>query len=94
MRQRKLYQMVKSLVFRRRMTEALQDIEDEIRTSLLKEEKEEMIAGEFKVSIKKEGEIEVTEIPPLNLEQLQLPLKQTEEFEKGGGGVYVQPKNK
>jgi len=83
LRQRKLYQMVKSLVFRRRMTETLRELEDEIKTSLLKEEKEEMITGGFKISIKKEGQIEVTELPPINLKQLDLPLKQPEEFEKG-----------
>jgi hypothetical protein len=83
LRQRKLYQMVKSLVFRRRMTETLHEIEDEIKNSLLKEEKEEMITGEFKISIKEEGQIEVTELPPLNLEQLDLPLRHPEEFGKG-----------
>lgn len=82
MRQRKLYQMVKSLVFRRRMTENLHELEDEIKTSLLKEEKKEMTTGGFKISIKEEGQIEVAELPPMNLEQLELPLRQPEEFEK------------
>jgi len=65
------------------MTETLHEIEDEIKNSLLKEEKEEIITGEFKISIKEEGQIEVTELPPLNPEQLNLPLKHTEEFGKG-----------
>ena len=82
MRQRKLYQMVKSLVFRRKMTETLHELEDEIKNSLLKEEKKEMTTGGFKISIKEEGQIEVTELPPMNLEQLELPLRQPEEFEK------------
>jgi len=83
LKQRKLYKMVKSLVFRKRMTETLHDLEDEIKASLLREEKEEMITGGFKISIKEEGQIEITELPPLNLEQLELPIKQPEEFEKG-----------
>jgi hypothetical protein len=65
------------------MTETLHEIEDEIKNSLLKEEKEEMITGGFKISIKEEGQIEVTELPPLNLKQLDLPLRHPEEFGKG-----------
>ena len=74
LRQRKLYQTVKSLLFRRRMAETLQELEDEIRTSLLEEEKEEMVTGEFKISIKGEDQIVITELPLINREQLELPL--------------------
>jgi len=65
------------------MTETLNEIEDEIKNSLLKEKKEEMITGGFKISIKEGGQIEVTELPPLNLEQLNLPLRHTEKFGEG-----------
>ena len=49
-------------------------LEDEIRVSLLEEGKEEMVAGDFKILMKGNGEVEVTELPSLNLEQLKLPL--------------------
>jgi len=49
-------------------------LEDEIRALLTKEEKSEMITGDFKISIRGDGQIEVTEVPRLNLEQLDLPL--------------------
>ncbi len=74
-RQKKLYQRVKSLVFRRRMNEAMEDIEDEIRNSLLSEGIAEATAGNLKISINERGHIEVKELPPLYLEQLDLPFK-------------------
>lgn len=61
----------------------LNELEDEIRQSLLSEGKEETTSGGFKISIQRDGQVEITELPPLNLEQLELPLKQPEEFEKG-----------
>ena len=71
---KKLYQAAKSLIFRRRMVETVSTLEDEIRALLTKEEKSEMITGDFKISIRGDGQIEVTEVPRLNLEQLDLPL--------------------
>jgi len=74
-KRKKLYQRVKSLIFRRRMTEAMEDIEDEIRNSLLSEGMAEATAGNLKISINEGGHIEVKELPPSNLEQLNLPFK-------------------
>ncbi len=83
--QKKLYQAAKKLMFRRRMVETLRDLEEEIRTALSNEQKEEMITSGFKISIKEEGQIAITELPLINLEQLELPLApQTEQSHKGG----------
>ena len=59
-------------------------LEDEIRTLLMKEEKNEMISGDFKISIRGNGQIEVTELPRSNLEQLDLPLVTQPEGPKKG----------
>ncbi len=72
---KKFYQRVKSLVFRRKMTEAMEDIEDEIRNSLLSEGIAEATAGNLKISITEGSHIEVKELPPSNLEQLDLSFK-------------------
>lgn len=83
--QRKLYQMVKSLIFRRRMSEAINPLEEEIRNSLLIKGKEEMLSKGLKISIKDDGQIEFNELPPLNLEQLELPFgAQLTKSRKGG----------
>ncbi len=83
--QKKLYQLAKSLVFRKRMARTLNELEDEIRFSLLTEGKEETVAGGFRISIKEDGQILITELPPMNLEQLELPLpSQSEQSHKGG----------
>jgi hypothetical protein len=67
------------------MSEAINRLEDEIRTSLLSEEKEEIISKGFKISIKDDGQIEITELPLPYLEQLELPLNtQSEKSKKGG----------
>lgn len=50
------------------------NLENEIRTSLMNEGKGEMITGGFRIYIKGHGEVEITELPPINLEQLELPL--------------------
>ncbi len=82
---KKLYQKARSLIFRRRMAETMESLEDEIRNSLLREEKDKTIIGEFKISIKGNGQIEITELPILNLEQLKLPLAIVQqELQKGG----------
>ena len=75
MEPRKLYQVAKSLIFRRRMAETLSALEDEIRNSLSEEGKNETIGGGFKISIKGNGHVEIIELPSLNLEQLELPLE-------------------
>jgi len=50
----------------------------------MKEEKSEMITGDFKISIRGDGQIGVTELPRLNLEQLNLPLVIEPEGQKKG----------
>jgi hypothetical protein len=83
---RKLYQAAKSLIFRRRMAETMSTLEDEIRNSLLDEGKDEVVSGGFKISIKEDGQIAISELPPVNLEQLKLPLVlQPGESKKGVG---------
>ena len=77
--------MVKSLIYRRKMSETINRLEDEVRTSLLAEEKEEIISKGFKISIKDDGQIEITELPLPNLEQLELPLTTQSEKSKEGG---------
>ena len=42
-----------------------------------------MISGGLKISVKADGRIEIVELSPLNLEQLDLPLKQSEGAKKG-----------
>ena len=59
-------------------------LEDEIRTLLMKEEKKEMITGDFKISIRGDGQVEVTELPRLNLEQFNLPLVKEPEGPRKG----------
>ena len=54
----------------------MESLEDEIRNSLSEEGKDETIGGGFKISIKGNGHVEIIELPPLNLKQLELPLKQ------------------
>jgi hypothetical protein len=63
--------------------ETLNELEDKIRQELLREGKQEMISEGFKVAIKGDGQIEIVELPPLNLKQLKLPLKQSEGAKKG-----------
>jgi hypothetical protein len=58
------------------MAETTESLEEEIRNSLLEEGKNETIGGGFKISIKGNGYVEIVELPSLNLEQLELPLKQ------------------
>ncbi len=63
----------------------MESLEDEIRGFLLEEEKDEVISGGFKISIKENSQIEISELTPLNVEQLQLPLTlQTKKCRKGG----------
>jgi hypothetical protein len=56
------------------MAETLHELEDEIRTSLLTEEKEETVIPGFRISIKGGNQIEVNELPLIDFEQLELPL--------------------
>lgn len=56
------------------MSETLNELENQIRNSLLDEGKDEVISGDFKISIKENGQIEISELTPANLEQLKLPL--------------------
>ena len=57
------------------MSESLDQLQDEIRNSLLTDGRNETIVGDFKVSIRENDLIEITKLPPLSLEQLELPLK-------------------
>lgn len=72
---RKLYQVARSLMFRRRMAETMENLEQEIKASLSEQKKKEIISGDFKISVRENGHIEISELPSLNLEQLKLPLK-------------------
>jgi hypothetical protein len=56
------------------MAENMSTLEDEIRASLLTEGEKEMISGDLKILMKENGRIEITELPVINLEQLELPL--------------------
>ena len=73
MNQRRLYQVAKSLIFRRKMSEKVEILEDEIRSFLLKERKEEITSGGLRISIKGEGQLEVQEVPLLSFDQMELP---------------------
>lgn len=73
MNQRRLYQVAKSLIFRRKMSEKVEILEDEIRSFLLKERKEEITSGGLRISIKGEGQLEVQEVPLFSFDQMELP---------------------
>ena len=75
MNKKKLYQIVRSFFFRKKMSETLDQLEEEIRNSLLTDGKNETVVGDFKVSIRDDSLIEITKLPPLSLQQLELPLK-------------------
>ena len=75
MNKKKLYQVVRSFFFRKKMSETLDQLGEEIRNSLLTDGKNETVVGDFKVSIRENDLVEITKLPPLNLEQLKLPLK-------------------
>ena len=66
--------MAKSLIFRRRLAEAIEGLEQEIKIWLSNEGKDEMTSGGLKISIKQDGGIEISELRQPNLEQLKLPL--------------------
>ena len=53
----------------------MENIEEEIRNSLLSEGITEATAGNLNISINAEGLIEVKELPPSNFKQLDLPFK-------------------
>ena len=72
---KKLHQTVKSFFFRKKMSETLDQLGEEIRNSLLTDGKNETVVGDFKVSIREDDLVEITKLPPLSLEQLELPLK-------------------
>lgn len=74
MREKGLIQKARSFVFRNKMCQTLNILEDEIRSYLLDKEKKEIIIGGFKIAIDEEGQVEVIELPPLNLKQMNLPL--------------------
>lgn len=80
MNQRRLYQVAKSLIFRRKMSEKVEILEDEIRSFLLKERKEEITSGGLRISIKGEGQLEVQEVPLSSFDQMELPF-----YLKSGG---------
>jgi hypothetical protein len=66
------------------MAENMGTLEDEIRASLLTEGEKEMISGDLKILMKEDGRIEITELPAINLEQLDLPLTSHQENPKKG----------
>jgi len=63
----------------------MENLEEEIRSSLLEEEKDEVISGGFKISIKENSQIEISELTPLNVEQLELPLTLQSKKSREGG---------
>lgn len=73
MNQRRLHQVARSLIFRRKMSETVESLEDEIRIFLFKEGKEEIMSGRLRISMKEKGQLEVQEVPLLNLDQMELP---------------------
>ena len=67
------------------MAETMEGLEDEIKDFILSDGRDEMISGQFKISIKEGRNLVITEIPQINLRQLTLPLVlQPEESKKGG----------
>ena len=79
MNQRRLHQAARSLIFRRKMSETVESLEDEIRIFLFKEGKEEIMSGRLRISMKEKGQLEVQEVPLLDLDQMELP------FNSGSG---------
>jgi hypothetical protein len=77
--QRRLHQVARSLIFRRKMSETVESLEDEIRIFLFKEGKEEIMSGRLRISMKEKGQLEVQEVPLLDLDQMELP------FNSGSG---------
>lgn len=73
MNQRRLHQVAKSLIFRRKMSEKVAILEDEIRSFLLEEQKEEITSGGLRISIKGEGQLNVQEAPLPGFDQMELP---------------------
>ena len=73
MNQRRLHQVARSLIFRRKMSETVESLEDEIRIFLFKEGKEEIMSGRLRISMKEKGQLEVQEVPLLDLDQMELP---------------------
>ncbi len=64
--------------------ETAEVLENKIQAFLLKEGKEEMVSGGLKISVRQDGGIEIIELPPLNLKQMELPITQSEGSKKGG----------
>ena len=71
--QRRLHQVARSLIFRKKMSETVESLEDEIRIFLFKEGKEEIMSGRLRISMKEKGQLEVQEVPLLDLDQMELP---------------------
>lgn len=63
--------------------ESAEVLENKIQAFLLKEGKEKMVSGGLKISVGADGRIEIVELSPLNLKQLELPLKKSEGSKKG-----------
>lgn len=82
MREKGLALKARSFVFRSKMCETLNALEDEIRSFLLGKEKTEVIIGNFKISLKESGQVEVKRLPPLNLKQMELPLRRNSSKEE------------
>lgn len=82
MREKGLALKARSFVFRSKMYKTLNVLEDEIRGYLLGKEKKEISIGGFKISLKEDGQVEVKRLPPLNLKQMELPLKRNSSKEE------------
>lgn len=69
------------------MAETLHELEDEIRTSLSEDEKEETVIPGFRISINGGNQIEVNELPLIDFEQLELPLNSRLGQSRKGGKI-------
>jgi DNA repair protein RadC len=89
LKQGKLVRMARGLLFRRKMMARAKELENKIRAFLLKEGKEEVVSGGLKISVREDGRIEIVELPPLTLEQMELPITQSEGSKKGGKNTKI-----
>ncbi len=71
--------MAKGLLYRRKMAEIAEVLENEIHAFLLKEGKESVIIEGLWISIGEDGQVKIKELPALDLNQQELPLKLSEE---------------
>jgi len=89
LKQGKLARMARGLLFRRKMAEAAEALENKIQAFLAKEGKEEVVSGGLKISLREDGRIEIVEMRPFNPKQLELALDQSQGSKKGGRNTKI-----